>query len=256
MSRVLFARPFLVGLLMIVVPCMSHAGGARGRTTAPAPTTAAPPIDPDVTTTETPSAPGESVAPEPTADPETPTAEPTTPEPVDVTEIARLQDEAKSLRDAIFKARARVSLVASKLFTTRVALQLRSNLERFYTATNLTIRIDGAPVYVQERGMPTSADDLFEVYAAPGSHELAVSVDLVARRDPAHKLRIDHAVSFAVADDTRVSSRLVLRETGNMWRFASRGRGHSDVRVSLRAKAKGPRKRGGKGATARKGGAP
>lgn len=257
MPRDRLVRLALVALVAIAAPGVAQAGRAPART-APT-TTAAPASEPSAPAGEPAIAPSEPDAAEPPpTDPEPVATEPTT-EPVasvDAAAVARLQDEAKSLRDALFKARARVSIVASKLFSTRIALQLRTNLERFYTASNLTIRIDGAPVYVQERGMPTTAEDLFEVYAAPGSHELAVSVDLVARRDPAHKIRIDQAISFAVADDTRVSSRLLLRETGNMWRFASKGRGHSDVRVSLRAKAKGPRRRGGSAKPAAKGGTP
>jgi hypothetical protein len=132
----------------------------------------------------------------------------------------------------------RVSLVASKLFTTRVALQLRSNVERFYEVSDLTLRVDGAPVYVQEKGLPKTDGDLFEVFAAPGSHELALSANLVARRDATYKIRIDYAIWFAVDANMRVSSKLQLREHGNMWRFASKRRGASDVRLRLRAVSK------------------
>jgi hypothetical protein len=151
---------------------------------------------------------------------------------------AALQQDARALRDELFKARARVSIVASRLFTTRIALQLRSNLERFYAVSNLTLRIDGAPVYVQASGLPQAAGDLFDVFAAPGSHELSFSAELVSRRDATYKLRLDHAITFAVEADTRVATRLQLHEHGNMWRFASRQRGQSDVRIRLRAQAK------------------
>ncbi len=172
----------------------------------------------------------------------------------DPAEVAALQQDARVLRDALFKARGRVSLVAAKLFTTRITLRLRSNLDRFYTVTNLTVRVDGAPVYVQASGMPSTDDDLFEVFAAPGSHTLSVSADLVARRDATYKFRFDHTATITVDTDERVSTRLLLRETGNMWRFAETKRGHSDMRVRLSARAKSTARRAARNASAESGG--
>ena len=216
---------------------------AAGASTKPAPTTSAtPPIDPAVTKTPTEPTPTEPTEPGGPALPVEPEPEPAPEEaPVaraDAGAVAALQQDARALRDALFKARSRVSLVAAKLFTTRISLRLRSNFDRFYAVSNLTLRVDGAPVYVQEKGMPSTDGDLFEVFAAPGSHELSVSADLVARRDATYKIRIDHTLVIAVDVDQRVSTRLLLRETGNMWRFAKGKRGHSDMHIGLRAKAK------------------
>jgi hypothetical protein len=230
-----------------------------GKPPAVAPGTATPPTTPGATTPTTP--PGTDVpATEPTdtppvepetpIEPETPTEPtPTGPTEADAAAVAKLQDDARALRDELFKARARVSVVGSKLFTARIAMSFRSNLERFYTARDFTISVDGAPVYVQESGLPQTAGDLFEVFAAPGSHELAISVDLVARRDPAYKLEVEEVLTLVVPEDARVSSRLLLRETGNMWRFAEKRRGHTDLRVRLRATAKVPKGARKKGAT-------
>jgi hypothetical protein len=206
------------------------------------PTTTTPPVEPE------PLEPAEPTEPEPTA-PEPIEPEPAVPAAVsnaDPAAVAALQQEARALRDELFKARGRVSLVAAKLFTTRVSLRLRSNFERFYTVSNLTLRIDGAPVYVQEAGMPSTDGDLFEVYAAPGSHELSVSADLVSRRDATYKIRFDHSIVITVEADERVSTKLLLRETGNMWRFAKSKRGRSDMRIALRAQAKRTSKGRGK----------
>ncbi|MFO0636788.1 MAG: hypothetical protein U0168_28490 [Nannocystaceae bacterium] len=51
--------------------------------------------------------------------------------------------------------------------------------------------------------MPKTDGDLFEVFAAPGSHELALSANLVARRDATYKIRIDYAIWFAVDANMR-----------------------------------------------------
>ena len=237
-------------ILLAALPCIAVAAPQSGAkpTTPTKPGTATTPTKPG----EPAIPPSEPIETEPTepepTEPEPTEPEPTEPEPtpdagtIDASAAAALQQDARTLRDDLFKARARVSIVASRLFTTRIALQLRSNLERFYTVTDLTLRIDGAPVYVQERGLPSTDGDLFDVFAAPGSHELSVSADLVSRRDATYKLRIDHALTFAVDADSRVSSKLQLRETGNMWRFAKKRRGYSDVRIRLKAQAKRTKK--------------
>lgn len=236
-------------LLLLVLGASSSAAAAPP-TRPPKPTT--PATTPPTTTPTTPTTPGptEPIPPEGEPDGEPPPAteptppvepEPTGHDPADAAAVAKLQEDARVLRDELFKARARVSVVGSKLFTARIAMSFRSNLERFYTAKDFTIRVDGAPVYVQENGLPKTAGDLFEVFAAPGSHELAISVDLVARRDPSYKLEVQETLSLVVPEAARVSSRLVLRENGNMWRFAEKRRGRTDLRVRLQAKAKLPK---------------
>ncbi len=238
----------VLGALGLASPALAGPATGTGKTPGSAVVPSTTPAKDPATAPATRSSP----AVEPATTPETPVPEVTDPAPEvpagaadtpvtagpDAGAVSALQQEARALRDELFKARGRVSLVAAKLFTTRISLQLRSNLERFYTVSNLTLRIDGAPVYVQEQGMPSTDENLFEVFAAPGSHELSVSVDLVARRDATYKIRLDHSISIAVASNERVSTRLLLRETGNMWRFAERKRGRSDLRTRLRAQAK------------------
>ncbi|HET6584470.1 MAG TPA: hypothetical protein VFG69_13505 [Nannocystaceae bacterium] len=239
-ARSLAALVLLVGASASAAPPVRPSGGAAPTTPTTTPTTTPSP-------TPTTPTPPETEPPETEPDGETPPeTEPTppalpAPSGPDEAAVAKLQEDARALRDELFKARARVSIVGSKLFTARIAMSFRSNLERFYTAKDFTIRVDGAPVYVQENGLPKTAGDLFEVFAAPGSHELAISVDLVARRDPSYKLEVQETLSLVVPEDARVSSRLVLRENGNMWRFAEKRRGRTDLRVRLQAKAKVPR---------------
>jgi hypothetical protein len=131
------------------------------------------------------------------------------------------------------------------LFQSKLTLQLRTNLERFYTVTELTITVDGAPVFRRDSGLPPGGDALFELFAAPGAHELGVSANLVARRDPTYKLRFDQTFTVVVPEDSTVSTRLVMRETGNMWRFAKWRRGRHALSFRLRARAKA-NKRGGR----------
>lgn len=248
MARVRPVRSVIV-LAALLLAAPAWAAPAKPAAPATKPAAATPATTPiDAGATKAPGvaepAPTEPIEPTPTEPEPEPTPEPEPAARADPGAVAALQQDARALRDALFKARSRVSLVAAKLFTTRIALRLRSNFDRFYMVSNLTLRVDGAPVYVQEKGMPSTDGDLFEVFAAPGSHELSVSADLVARRDATYKIRIDHTLVIAVDVDQRVSTRLLLRETGNMWRFAKGKRGHSDMHIGLRAKAKSTAKRG------------
>jgi hypothetical protein len=93
--------------------------------------------------------------------------------------------------------------------------------------------------------VPAAAAELFELYAAPGAHELSFSANLVARRDTTYKLRVAQTFTVVVPEDSTVSTKLLVRETGNMWRFSKRGRGRSHVQTILRARAK-PNERGRK----------
>jgi len=208
------------------------------------PPTPAPPPGPAGSPTAVPAAepppadePAAAAAAPPAADPATTTL----PDPApaaDPAAVAAIREEARAVRDALFKARARVSLVASKLFRARLTLRFEGNLERFYAAQSLTITVDGAPVYVRDAGLPPPRSELFELFAAPGSHELGVSVTLVSRRDATYRMQLDQAFTVVVPPDSAVATRLILRETGDMWRFTGRGKGRYRVRAELRARAK------------------
>lgn len=194
----------------------------------------------DAQTQDDPSTPP-SEAPEdegaPTSDSATESTEPEPPD-VDPARAAELEQRARSLQDRLFQARARVSVVASKLFNARLELELKSNLERFYTVGDFVLSVDGAPVFTRESGLPPTTGALFELFAAPGPHQIGVSVDLMARRDPSYKTRLHQTFTVMVPAERTVSTRLVLRETGNMWRFAKRGRGYYRTVVRLHARAK------------------
>lgn len=243
-------------------PKRSAPGETAPAATPPAPSSApstapsTPPTDTEPPADDTPSAdagePAED-APTPQTPAETPAEAPAGPTPtagppagIDRAALDALNAESRALQDELFKARARVAVVTSKLFRAKITLQLRSNLERFYDVSDLVISIDGAPVFSQEKGWPTAASELFEVYAAPGAHELGISAHLVARRDATYKLRIDDTFTVFVPEDSTVSTRLQLRETGNMWRFTKRGRGRHVLTAILRARAKPNERRRGR----------
>jgi hypothetical protein len=162
---------------------------------------------------------------------------------VDPAEIARLQEEARSVRDELFKARARVSSVTSKLFRSKVVIELRSNVERFYEVEDFTITIDGAPVYFKEKGLAPVRGSIVEMYAAPGSHEMGVSARLTAKRNKMYQLTLAQTFTVVVPEDSALNTKFLVHELGNMFsKFEKRRRGAYRLHVELQAKAKANKK--------------
>jgi hypothetical protein len=158
---------------------------------------------------------------------------------VDAAEVARLQEEARRIRDELFKARARVSSVTAKLFRSKIVVELRSNVERFYDVEQFTITIDGAPVYFKESGLAPVRGSIVEMFAAPGAHDLGIAVQLTAKRQRLYQLRVDQTFTIVVPEDSRLLTKVVLLEVGNMFtRFDKRKRGAYRVHVELQARAK------------------
>jgi hypothetical protein len=223
--------------------------------TAPAPPTPpqgdAPPAEDEAAPPEGdegPPAQGDAAAPEgedtPPAEAEQPAPKPSAPAPlVAPAEIARLQAEARSVRDELFKARARVSSVTAKLFRSKVTVELRSNLERFYEISEFTITLDGAPVYFKETGLAPVKTSIVEMYAAPGSHELGISAKLVAKRQKTYQMRVAQTFTVVVPEDSRLRTKFMVHELGNMFgKFDKRKRGAYRVHTELHAKAKANKK--------------
>lgn len=205
---------------------------------------------------QAPPAAGEPETPE-GAEPE-PGAESPPPEPVpeappapriDQAAVDELSGQARALQDALFKSRARAAALAANLFQSRVQVELSGNLERFYSVTEFVLTLDGAPVFQAEQGLGRPGAQLVDAYAAPGAHALTVSATLVARRDPTYRIRIEQLFTIVVPERSTVSSKLILRESGNMWTFARRKRGRYRLRIDLKSRAKsndrGGRKRSG-----------
>ena len=251
MSRPKPSFPWLFALLACWMCSPVTAAPRRGPRQEPA--TPAPSVEAGSATESPVASPSSATKPAPAPAPDPPTApeggapearpnappEATPAAPAEKAEdVAALQQDLSELRDAIFKARARASIVASKLFHSKITLQVRSNVERFYEVTDFTVTVDGAPVVALERGMGPPRTPLFEVHAAPGAHELGITAHLVARRDPTYKITLHQTFGIVVPETSTVFTRLVIRETGNMWRFAKHQRGHYRLRVDLRVRAK------------------
>jgi hypothetical protein len=126
-----------------------------------------------------------SAAPAPTGEPAARAAEPEPDKPAaDAGDVDSLRQEYLSLRDELFKSRARANAVASQLYSTRVQIKLTYTTGRFYNPAKATIRLDGANVYEDATGAIGGDDGVrFDGYVAPGRHLVTFRVEATGKDD-------------------------------------------------------------------------
>ena len=111
-------------------------------------------------------------------------AEPTEPPPASDADVDSLRQEYLSLRDELFKSRARANTVASQLYSTRIQIKLTYTTARYYSPAKATIRLDGASVYEDASGAIASDDNIrFDGYVAPGRHLVTFRVEATGKDD-------------------------------------------------------------------------
>ena len=93
-------------------------------------------------------------------------------------DVDTLRQEYLSLRDELFKSRARANTVASQLYSTRIQIKLNYTSGRYYNPARSQIRLDGASVYDNASGAIATDDGIrFEGYVAPGRHVITFRVE-------------------------------------------------------------------------------
>ena len=122
---------------------------------------------------------GSAAAPEP-AKVETPEPKDNTKEP----DVDSLRQEYLSLRDELFKSRARANAVASALYSTRIQIKLAWTSGRYYSVAKAQVRLDGATVF-EDAGGAIAGDDgvRFDGYVAPGRHLVTFHVEATGKDD-------------------------------------------------------------------------
>jgi hypothetical protein len=104
--------------------------------------------------------------------------------PVDGQDVDALRQEYLSLRDELFKSRARANAVASQLYSTRIQIKLTYTTARFYNPAKASIRLDGANVYEDASGAIAGDDGVrFDGYVAPGRHLITFHVEATGKDD-------------------------------------------------------------------------
>lgn len=117
---------------------------------------------------------------EPAAAPSAPVAE----KPPEGPDVDSLRQEYLSLRDELFKSRARANAVASQLYSTRIQVKLTYTTARYYNPAKASIRLDGASVYDDASGAIAGDDGVrFDGYVAPGRHLITFHVEATGKDD-------------------------------------------------------------------------
>ncbi|HEX3761350.1 MAG TPA: hypothetical protein VHW23_21790, partial [Kofleriaceae bacterium] len=112
-------------------------------------------------------------------------AEPDKPAPAgEAQDVDSLRQEYLSLRDELFKSRARANAVASQLYSTRIQVKLTYTTGRYYNPAKSSIRLDGAGVFEDASGAIAVDDGVrFDGYIAPGRHLLTFRVEATGKDD-------------------------------------------------------------------------
>ncbi|HUS28456.1 MAG TPA: hypothetical protein VMZ53_08105 [Kofleriaceae bacterium] len=99
-------------------------------------------------------------------------------------DVDSLRQEYLSLRDELFKSRARANAVASQLYSTRVTIKFTWGSARYYGVSKASIRLDGATVYEDASGAIAGDDGVrFDGYVAPGRHLITFHVEATGKDD-------------------------------------------------------------------------
>lgn len=99
-------------------------------------------------------------------------------------DVDSLRQEYLSLRDELFKSRARANAVASQLYSTRIQVKLTYTTGRYYNPAKSSIRLDGANVYEDATGAIAGDDGIrFDGYIAPGRHLITFRVEATGKDD-------------------------------------------------------------------------
>lgn len=99
-------------------------------------------------------------------------------------DVDTLRQEYLSLRDELFKSRARANAVAGQLYSTRMQIKFTWGSARHYGVSKASIRLDGATVYEDATGAIATDDGIrFDGYVAPGRHLVTFHVEATGKDD-------------------------------------------------------------------------
>jgi hypothetical protein len=204
-------------------PADTSKGSDAGSATDTKPAEPAPADDkrePAAPPSPAPAAPAEPKAEEKTDKPEKATKS-------DEPDVDALRQEYLSLRDELFKSRARANAVASQLYSTRVQIKMTWTSGRYYGVSKASIRLDGATVFEDDKGAIASDDGVrFDGYVAPGKHLVAFHVEAAGKDDDAFTEATDSqvAVQAVAGKDLMISAK--ARDSGDIayaWKKSEHG---------------------------------
>jgi len=201
-------------------PAAGSDAGSGSASSAPATTTQA--ATPPQTAPATPAAGAGSAAPPPDTK-----AASDQPAPKDEPDVDSLRQEYLSLRDELFKSRARANAVASQLYSTRIQIKFAWTSARYYGVSKASIRLDGATVYEDASGAIGNDDGIrFDGYVAPGRHLVTFHVDATGKDDD----------TFTSSTESQI---VVKATAGKDLMVAAKGKDSGDIAYEWKRKERG-----------------
>ncbi len=196
---------------------------APGPTTTPAPT-------PDTKNGATPDAGAAPAVPGPTDSPAlSDESEP---------DVTTVRTELSNVMDELIAARARVSVLSKALFNTPLSVHVvrRADEQRL---SHLTLRLDGVPVHDSDgSALARGEADLYQGYATPGMHEVAIEVTEVAQANADYRYVRSERFRIALKKGMRTRVEFVLRDDSDMAEeLPTDDEGEYDVRTRMRVEA-------------------
>jgi hypothetical protein len=159
----------------------------------------------------------------------------TTPEPKETranVDLDALNREYNQLRDDLFRSRAKAHLIGDALFKTKIVATFQYKAQRAWPIKKVTLKIDDQPVFTADSPSTQDPLKLYDGFAAPGKHTLAVRVDCGATGEDRVAYGAEGTFVVDVAENKQSNVAFVVDETGDgPQKIAKKREGTFDVRV-------------------------
>jgi hypothetical protein len=166
-------------------------------------------------------------------------------------DVDSLRQEYLSLRDELFKSRARANAVASELYSTRIQIKLTYTTGRYYSPIKSSIRLDGAVVYEDAKGSIAEDDGpRFDGYVAPGRHLVTFRVEAVGKDDDTFTSVTESQITVKAVADKDLIVAAKAKDGGDIayeWKKKEKGSYGLGLDVSVKAQARPAEGKGGGG---------
>ena len=157
-------------------------------------------------------------------------------------DVDSLRQEYLSLRDELFKSRARANAVASQLYSTRISVKLAWDSGRYYGVSKAVIRLDGSTVYEDTKGQIAADDGVrFDGYVAPGKHTITFHVDASGKDDDSFTSATESTVVVKAVAGKDLVVNAHARDGGDIayqWKKAEHGKYGLGIDVSVKTVAR------------------
>ena len=162
-------------------------------------------------------------------------------------DVDSLRKEYLTLRDQLFRSRARAAAVATSLYSSKLRIQLDYGSGRFYTVTRATIRLDGANVYDDAQGaIATDLAPRWNGFVAPGRHQITFRIEATGKDDRRFATSVESSFTVQAPAGKDLVVKCAARDEGDIayeWQRSEQGsyRLRLDVAIESTRRAEGTR---------------